>query len=162
MRLTPGPVSRVARPRPRAHADCADCVEFQQAVLGEQLIFIAGISKIKSKGRGEECISQNIRLCKNPSGRKTLMYFANSQRGDGKRYVSIPRRSSAPPFALAFGANCSLEYAIDELERGKPSACRVTLRLRPHTDLLAQMKHLQIDFLDIHGECPPMPSPVPS
>lgn len=70
-----------------------DCVAFQQALLGEELIFIAGVLKAKSKGRGEECISQNIRVTQSTTGRKTLLFFANAQRSSDKRYVSIPRNT---------------------------------------------------------------------
>jgi hypothetical protein len=51
---------------------------------------MAGIAEAKSKGRGEECISQNMRLLRGRHDRMVLLFFANSQRKDRKRYVSVP------------------------------------------------------------------------
>ncbi|TQB74869.1 hypothetical protein MPDQ_004100 [Monascus purpureus] len=39
-----------------------DCVRFQESLLSAKLVFMAGIAEAKSKGRGEECISQNLRI----------------------------------------------------------------------------------------------------
>lgn len=52
------------------------------------------MAEAKSKGRGEECISQNLRILRGHNGKRVMLYFANSQRGALKRYVSIPRESS--------------------------------------------------------------------
>ena len=67
-----------------------DCVRFQEILLASKLIFMAGIAEAKSKGRGEECISQNMRLLRGRHERVVLLFFANSQRKERKRYVSVP------------------------------------------------------------------------
>lgn len=69
----------------------ADCVRFQELLLGSKLIFIGGMAEAKSKGRGEECISQNLRILRGHNGKRVMLFFANSQRRELKRYVSIPR-----------------------------------------------------------------------
>jgi hypothetical protein len=69
----------------------SDCVKFQEVLLASQLVFIAGIAEAKSKGRGEECISQNLRVLRGRHERMVLLFFANSQRKERKRYVSVPR-----------------------------------------------------------------------
>jgi hypothetical protein len=56
------------------------------------MIFIGGMAEAKSKGRGEECISQNLRILRGQNGKRVMLFFANSQRGGLKRYVSIPRK----------------------------------------------------------------------
>jgi hypothetical protein len=68
----------------------SDCVQFQELILAAKLVFIAGIAEAKSKGRGEECISQNIRVLRGHNGKQVMLFFANSQRKELKRYVSIP------------------------------------------------------------------------
>lgn len=72
-----------------------DCVRFQENLLASELVFIAGIAEAKSKGRGEECISQNLRILRGANDRQVILFFANSQRKDRKRYVSIPGASRA-------------------------------------------------------------------
>jgi hypothetical protein len=67
-----------------------DCVQFQELILAARLVFIAGIAEAKSKGRGEECISQNLRVFRGHNGKLVMLFFANSQRKELKRYVSIP------------------------------------------------------------------------
>ena len=67
-----------------------DCVQFQELILASRLVFIAGIAEAKSKGRGEECISQNLRILQGPNGKQVMLLFANSQRKEFKRYISIP------------------------------------------------------------------------
>lgn len=67
-----------------------DCVRFQEILLASKLMFMAGIAEAKSKGRGEECISQNMRLLRGQHERMVLLFFANSQRKERKRYVSVP------------------------------------------------------------------------
>jgi hypothetical protein len=69
----------------------ADCVRFQELLLCSKLIFIGGMAEAKSKGRGEECISQNLRILRGHNGKRVILFFANSQRKELKRYVSIPR-----------------------------------------------------------------------
>ena len=69
-----------------------DCVQFQENLLASKLIFIAGMAEAKSKGRGEECISQNLRILRAQNGKRVMLFFANSQRHELKRYVSIPRK----------------------------------------------------------------------
>ncbi|KAB8078321.1 hypothetical protein BDV29DRAFT_9371 [Aspergillus leporis] len=110
--------------------DWKDCVQFQELILAAKLVYIAGIAEAKSKGRGEECISQNLRIMRGYNGRQVLLFFANSQRKELKRYVSIP-------------LNC-IENVQPPKKAGKP----VLLTLLPNFDHLAQMKTLQIYFLD--------------
>lgn len=66
-------------------------MQFQELILASKLVFIAGIAEAKSKGRGEECISQNLRILRGYNGKQVILFFANSQRKELKRYVSIPR-----------------------------------------------------------------------
>lgn len=89
----PPPRSQVKLSKPRK-----DCVRFQEALFARKVIFVAGVAEIKSKGRGEECISQNLRILRTPNGKQTILFFANSQRKEKKRYVSIPGEPE-----LAFG-----------------------------------------------------------
>lgn len=107
-----------------------DCVRFQESLLAAKLVFMAGIAEAKSKGRGEECISQNLRILRGGNGKLVLLFFANSQRKELKRYVSIP-------------INC-----IDKVNPGKKAGRPVVLDLLPNFDILSQMKWLQIRFLD--------------
>lgn len=110
-----------------------DALQFQEVILASKLVFIAGMAEAKSKGRGEECISQNLRVLQNPTGQQTMLFFANSQRREAKRYVSIP-------------ISC-----IASVNPGKKPGKPVILHLQPNFDLLSQMKHLQIQFLDDAG-----------
>ncbi|KAB8239584.1 hypothetical protein ETB97_006297 [Aspergillus alliaceus] len=110
--------------------DWHDCVQFQELILAAKLIFIAGIAEAKSKGRGEECISQNLRILRGYNGRQVLLFFANSQRKELKRYVSVP-------------VNC-----IESVKPPKKAGRPVVLHLLPNFDHLTQMKTLQIHFLD--------------
>lgn len=64
------------------------------------------MAEAKSKGRGEECISQNLRILRGHNGKRVMLYFANSQRGALKRYVSIPREYSLCPFRRFPHSNC--------------------------------------------------------
>lgn len=108
----------------------SDCDKFQEAVLGFAVLFAAGVAEISSKGRGEEAISQNIRICRQKSGSLSLLFFANSQRKEKKRYHSVP------------------VDAIDSLEVPKKPGKPVVLKLAPDNDLTAQMKSLSIVLLD--------------
>ena len=67
-----------------------DCIRFQEILLDQKLLFVAGVEVAKSKGRGEECISQNLRILRAKNGRRTIVLFANSQRKEKKGYISIP------------------------------------------------------------------------
>ena len=119
----------------RIQADTGtDALQFQELILASKLVFIAGIAEAKSKGRGEECISQNLRILQGQNGKQVMLFFANSQRRELKRYVSIP-------------INC-----IDSVNPGKKAGRPVVLQLQPNFDLLSQMKVLQIQFLDDSGE----------
>lgn len=86
------------RPREPGHRDqvliITDCVRFQEILLCSKLIFLGGMAEAKSKGRGEECISQNLRILCGHNGKRVILFFANSQRREHKRYVSIPRKYS--------------------------------------------------------------------
>ncbi|OAP55224.1 hypothetical protein AYL99_10924 [Fonsecaea erecta] len=107
-----------------------DCIRFQEALLSQTVIFTAGIAEAKSKGRGEECISQNLRILRSRTGRQVILFFANSQRKEKKRYITIP-------------LDC-----IDQIEQSKKSGRPMTISLRPNFDLLTQLKALHITFLD--------------
>ncbi|RAK82536.1 uncharacterized protein BO72DRAFT_366819 [Aspergillus fijiensis CBS 313.89] len=107
-----------------------DCVQFQEIILASKLVFLAGMAEAKSKGRGEECISQNLRILRGPNGKQVMLFFANSQRKDLKRYVKVP-------------VNC-----IDSFNPGKKPGRPVVIQLQPNFDILTQMKTLQIQFLD--------------
>lgn len=113
---------------------CADAVQFQELILASKLVFIAGIAEAKSKGRGEECISQNLRILQYHNGKQVVLFFANSLRREAKRYVSIP-------------VSC-----IESVNPGKKAGKPVVLQLQPNFDLLSQMKVLQILFLDDSGK----------
>ncbi|KAK5106997.1 hypothetical protein LTS08_001122 [Lithohypha guttulata] len=108
----------------------SDCDRFQEAVLGFAVIFAAGVAEISSKGRGEEAISQNIRVCRQKNGSLNLLFFANSQRKEKKRYLSVP------------------VDAIDSLEVPKKMSKPVIFRLATSNDITAQMKTLSIVLLD--------------
>lgn len=73
-----------------AKKSCTDCIRFQEALLAQKVNFVAGMAEAKSKGRGEECISQNLRVLQARNGIQTIIFFANSQRKERKRYISIP------------------------------------------------------------------------
>lgn len=60
------------------------------------------MAEAKSKGRGEECISQNLRILRGHNGKRVMLFFANSQRGALKRYVSIPREFYLYSFFIPF------------------------------------------------------------
>ncbi|KAJ5095928.1 hypothetical protein NUU61_005284 [Penicillium alfredii] len=107
-----------------------DCVQFQELLLGSKLVFLAGIAEAKSKGRGEECISQNLRILRGHNNKRVMLFFANSQRKELKRYVSIP-------------LNC-----IGSFKPPKKAGRPVALDLQPNFDILAQMRNLQVEFLD--------------
>ncbi|KAE8351142.1 hypothetical protein BDV28DRAFT_137733 [Aspergillus coremiiformis] len=110
--------------------DWKDCVQFQELILAANLIFIAGIAEARSKGRGEECISQNLRILRGCNGKEVLLFFANSQRKELKRYVSVP-------------VNC-----IGRVQPPKKPGRPVVIHLLPNFEHLSQMKSLQIQFLD--------------
>lgn len=78
-----------------ANDSSTDCVRFQEALLAHKVIFVAGIAEAKSKGRGEECISQNLRILQARNGIQSIMFFANSQRKERKQYISIPGKLNA-------------------------------------------------------------------
>ncbi|KAF9882795.1 hypothetical protein FE257_005143 [Aspergillus nanangensis] len=129
-----------------AFEDWGDCVQFQELILASKLVFIAGIAEAKSRGRGEECISQNVRILRAPNGKQVLLFFANSQRRELKRYVSIPRKPSGSVFVilvLTGPVNC-----IESVNPGKKAGRPVVVQLLPNFDILAMMRTLQIQFLD--------------
>ncbi|KAJ5090866.1 hypothetical protein N7532_009550 [Penicillium argentinense] len=112
-----------------------DCVQFQELLLGSKLVFIGGMAEAKSKGRGEECISQNLRILRGQNGKRVMLYFANSQRGGLKKYVSLP-------------LNC-----VGNVKPPKKAGRPVTVELNPNFDILSQMRNFQIQFLDDDGQC---------
>ena len=107
-----------------------DCIRLQEALLSQSVVLCAGIAEAKSKGRGEECISQNLRVLRARSGRQIIIVYANCQRNAKKRYMSV-----------------SLD-SIDQYDPGKKASKPITLKLRADNDLLASLKTLTIQFLD--------------
>lgn len=73
-----------------------DCIAFQENLLAQQVVFTAGVAEAKSKGRGEEAISQNLRILRAQNGRQIIIMFCNSQRSERKRYISLPRALHPP------------------------------------------------------------------
>lgn len=137
----------------------ADCVRFQELLLGSKLVFIGGMAEAKSKGRGEECISQNLRVLRGHNGKRVMLFFANSQRRELKRYVSIPckfsllsgPRSPTPvtlSSLIAWLVNC-----IASIKPPKKAGRPALLDLNPNFDILSQMRNLTIQFLDDDGQC---------
>ena len=108
----------------------SDCTRFQEAILGFSIIFVAGIAEITSKGRGEEAISQNLRVCKYNNDNLHILYFANSQRKEKRRYIAIPTS------------------AIEDLGVPKKIGKPITLRLASDNDTTAHLKTLNIVFLE--------------
>lgn len=108
----------------------SDCNRFQEEVLGQSLLFVAGVAEVSSKGRGEEAISQNLRVLKSKTGSISIVYFANSQRKEKKRYTSIALDS------------------IDSGDQPKKSGKPVHLKLIASNELSTQLKSLSITFLD--------------
>lgn len=109
-----------------------DCDRFEDAVLGQAVIFAAGVAEIRTKGRGEEATSQNLRVCKTPVGTTSLLYFANSLRRDQnqKGYVSI---------------NIS---TVSSAEMPKKSGKPVSVEFFSEGELPALLKSMTIIFLD--------------
>ncbi|KAJ5145258.1 hypothetical protein N7448_002650 [Penicillium atrosanguineum] len=112
-----------------------DCVQFQELLLSSKMMFIGGMAEAKSKGRGEECISQNLRILRGHNGKRVMLFFANSQRGGLKRYVSIP-------------LNC-----VANVKPPKKPGRPVMVELNPNFEILSQMRNLTIQFLDNNGQC---------
>ncbi|KAM0088482.1 hypothetical protein ACP6JD_008193 [Aspergillus fumigatus] len=134
--------------------DWQDCVQFQELILAAKLVFIAGIAEAKSKGRGEECISQNLRIFRGYNGKQVMLFFANSQRKELKRYVSIPGMgplqsslAALYPIYATILTLCEVN-CIETVNPGKKAGRPVVLDLQPNFDLLSQMKTLHIQFLD--------------
>ncbi|KAJ5294254.1 hypothetical protein N7508_009075 [Penicillium antarcticum] len=107
-----------------------DCVRFQEILLGSKLVFIGGMAEAKSKGRGEECISQNLRILRGHNGKRVMLFFANSQRRELKRYVSIP-------------LNC-----VGGIKPPKKAGRPATLDLNPNFEILSQMRNFTVQFLE--------------
>jgi hypothetical protein len=78
------------------------------------------MAEAKSKGRGEECISQNIRILRAPNGTQTIMFFVNSQRKERKRYISIP--GEAAPGICVLG--CHSETSAQSIALIRSSKAR--------------------------------------
>ncbi|KAE8149007.1 hypothetical protein BDV25DRAFT_130722 [Aspergillus avenaceus] len=108
--------------------DWKDCIQFQELILAAKVEFIAGIAEAKSKGRGEECFSQNLRILRGKNGTQVLLFFANSR--ELRRYVNIPI------------------HCIESVQPPKKAGKPVVLHLLPNFDHLSQMRTLQISFLD--------------
>lgn len=108
----------------------SDCAKFQEAVLGFSVLFVAGIAEIVSKGRGEEAISQCLRICRYTNGVLCLLFFANSQRKEKRRYT-----------AITFDT-------IESFDVPKKPTKPVHLKLASDKDSSEQMKSLSITFID--------------
>jgi len=129
-----------------------DCVRFQEILLDQKLLFIAGVAVAKSKGRGEECISQNLRILRAKNGRRTIVLFANSQRKERKGYILIPREFRIRTNRLCRLADeCSVD-SVDQIHQEKKGGRPVSLTLRPNSELMSQLKTLQIQFLHENRE----------
>lgn len=121
--------------------DREDWIRFQETLLNQKMVFVAGIAEAKSKGRGEECISQNLRIFQTKTGKQSILLFANSQRKrENKRYMSIPLDG------------------VDQIDQPKKASKPILLKLRANNELLTQLKGLQIQFLDENGESGPLSS----
>jgi hypothetical protein len=105
------------------------CLQFQEALLQQSVIFCAGLAEAKSK-RGEECISQNLRVLRARNRRQIIIFFANSQRKEKRKYVSIPLD------------------AIDQIDPGKKNSRPVVMKLSTDNELTTAMKALSVQFLD--------------
>lgn len=109
-----------------------DCDKFEEAVLGQTVIFAAGVAEIRTKGRGEEATSQNLRVCKTATGTARLLYLANSLRRDRnpKAYVGI---------------NVS---TVSSAEMPKKSGKPVLMKFFSDGELSTLLKTMNIVFLD--------------
>lgn len=119
------------------------------------MVFLGGMAEAKSKGRGEECISQNLRILRGQNGRRVMLFFANSQRRELKRYISIPRKSlpyPSRPFNISKTATVS---CVETVKPPKKAGRPVLVELQPNFDILSQMRNLAIEFLDDDGQCIP-------
>jgi hypothetical protein len=130
-----------------------DCIRFQEILLDQKLLLIAGIAVAKSKGRGEECISQNLRILRAKNGRRTIVLFANSQRKERKGYILIPCEFSHtyPTRLCRLADECSVD-SVDQIHQEKKGGRPVSLTLRPNSELMSQLKTLQIQFLHENRE----------
>jgi hypothetical protein len=131
-------------------------VRFQELLLNSKLLFISGMAGAKSKGRGEECISQNLRIFRGHNGKLVMLFFANSQRKEFKRYVSIPRESTSSRVRASNHddiANSWLVNCIGAIKPPKKDGRPVTIDLNPNFDLLSSMRNLTIQFIDDDGQC---------
>lgn len=132
-------------------------MQFQEILLGSKLIFIGGMAEAKSKGRGEECISQNLRILRGQNNKRVMLYFANSQRAGLKRYVSVPCESHPFHFLLSSPSLFSFSFVIvncvANIKQPKKPGRPVTVELNPNFEILSQMRNFQIQFLDNNGQC---------
>lgn len=107
-----------------------DCLKFQNAILGYEVAFVAGVAEITSKVRGYEAISQNLRVCRNANGAINLLFFLNCQKADKKRYLSIPMD------------------AVDCCEAPKKKNKPLKLKLLSSSDLKTLLGSVSILFLE--------------
>lgn len=129
-----------------------DCVQFQELMLGSKLVFIGGMAEAKSKGRGEECISQNLRILRGQNGRRAILFFANSQRRELKRYVSIPRKCFPCPINQLNLSKTITVSCVESVKPPKKPGRPVVVGLNPNFDILSQMRNLKIEFIDNDGQ----------
>lgn len=109
-----------------------DCDKFEDAVLGQAVMFAAGVAEIRTKGRGEEATSQNLRVCKTPAGTTSVLYFANSLRRDQNRKVYVSVAIST----------------VSSAEMPKKSGKPVLLKFFSEGELPTLLKSMTIIFLD--------------
>lgn len=117
------------------------------------------MAEAKSKGRGEECISQNLRILRGHNGKRVMLFFANSQRRELKRYVSIPCKlfhfypGPDPPPLPQVTLLTTLVNCIGSIKPPKKAGRPALLDLNPNFEILSQMRNLTIQFLDDDGQC---------
>lgn len=131
-----------------------DCVQFQELLLASKLVFIGGVTEAKFKGRGEECVSQNLRVLRGRNGNHVLLFFANSQRQGPKRYVSIPRECGQVRSILICLLISALVNCVASVKPPKKPGRPVVVEFDPNFDILSQMRNLTIQFLDNDSKCP--------
>ena len=97
------------------------------------------MAEAKSKGRGEECISQNLRILRGHNGKRVMLYFANSQRGALKRYVSIPRESSL--FLTLYFLSLVVQRDVETVPQATSSPGNLKISL---SEYLSKTSHSQL------------------
>ena len=129
-----------------------DCIRFQETLLDQKLLLIAVLRRQSRKGAAKNVLA------------RTCVSF--KQRMVGELLLSLqipsPRRGRATSRFLAsfahFRADCIIltnECSVDcvgQLHQEKKAGRPVSLTLQPNSELLSQLKMLQIQFLHENGE----------